>query len=119
VAHCFEQGIAQQVSDVALAAREVVVDTQDVVAVIDQLFAKMRPDESRAAGNQNFHCPPKRHSSFIQVFLPSRMMQSPNSTSSEVTPGSGNPRRRMPLRIIRAIKFRSEEHTSELQSLRH
>ena len=55
--HRFKQGIAQQVGDVALAAGKVVVDTQDVVPVIDQLFAKMRPDKSRAAGNQNFHCP--------------------------------------------------------------
>jgi len=35
-------------------------------------------------------------------FLPSTMMQSPNSTSSDVMPGSGNPRRRTLERMMRA-----------------
>ncbi len=55
VTHRFEQGIAQQVSNVALAAGEVVVDAQDVMAVIDQLPAKMRADKPGAARNQNLH----------------------------------------------------------------
>jgi hypothetical protein len=45
--------IADKVGDVVLAAGEVVVHTQHVVAVAQQAFAQMRAEEAGTAGHHN------------------------------------------------------------------
>ena len=50
VAYGIEAVAAQQVADVVLAAREVVVDADHVVAFHDEAFAEVRPDEACATG---------------------------------------------------------------------
>ena len=50
VAHGLEAVAAQQVADVVLAAREVVVDADHVVTFHDEAFAEVRPDEACATG---------------------------------------------------------------------
>ena len=53
VAHQLEHRVAQQVRDVALAAGEVVVDAEHVVALGQQPLAQVRPEEAGAAGDQD------------------------------------------------------------------
>jgi hypothetical protein len=53
VAHRLELRQVHQVADVVLAAGEVVVDAQHVVALADQALAQMRPKESGAARHQD------------------------------------------------------------------
>ena len=52
VAHQLEARVAQEVRDVALGPREEVVDAKDVVAALDEPFAKMRAEEAGAPGHQ-------------------------------------------------------------------
>ena len=53
VPHRLEVRIADQVGDVVLAAGEIVVDTQHIVAVAQQTFAEMRPQEAGTAGHHH------------------------------------------------------------------
>jgi hypothetical protein len=55
VADEFEAGAADQVGDVVAAAGEEVVETDDVVAVLEESLAEVRADEARASGDENFH----------------------------------------------------------------
>ncbi len=54
VAHQLEIRLVQQLQQVVLAAGEVVVDAQHVVAAPDQAVAQVRAEETRTAGHQHF-----------------------------------------------------------------
>ena len=53
VAHHLEVVMVHQVRDVALAAGEVVVHTDDIVAVLQQPLAQVRTEKAGAAGDQD------------------------------------------------------------------
>ena len=52
VAHQFEIGIRQQMHDVRLAARKIIVQTNDLMALSEQIPAQMRTDEPGASRYQ-------------------------------------------------------------------
>ena len=52
VADDFEVGVFQQMADVALVSREVVVDADDVVALFKQAFTQVGTDESGTTGDE-------------------------------------------------------------------
>ena len=64
--HQFEARIAETGRDVLLGAGEIVVDAEHVVARLEQPLAQMRPQESRAAGDQDTlaHDAPERSPRF-------------------------------------------------------
>ncbi len=53
VAHEFELGMPEQVLDVALGAREKIVDAKDMVTRLDQAVGQMGADETGPAGDQD------------------------------------------------------------------
>ena len=53
VAHRLEMRVGQQVRDVVLAAGEIIVDAEHVVALGEQPLAQMRAEKTGAAGDQN------------------------------------------------------------------
>jgi len=55
VANQFKLMIVEQVNDVLASAGEKIVERDDFVAVIEQSFAQMRADKTRAAGYKNSH----------------------------------------------------------------
>ena len=57
VTHQLEVRVGQHRQDVGLAARVEVVDAQHLVALTEQAPAQVRPDEARAAGDEDLaHC---------------------------------------------------------------
>jgi hypothetical protein len=56
VPHQLEAGVIDEVRDVVLVAGEEIVDAEDVVALRQQAFAKMRTQEAGPSGDQDsFH----------------------------------------------------------------
>ena len=51
--HRLEMRDIEQRGDIVLAAGEVIVDAQDVVAFADKAFAQMRPKKPGAASNKD------------------------------------------------------------------
>jgi hypothetical protein len=51
VTHQLKAGIVQQVDNVVAASGEIIVKTNDFVAVVKQPFAQVGADKSGAAGN--------------------------------------------------------------------
>ncbi len=51
--HQFEVRIAHEMRDVAAASRKEIVNTQDVVPVLDQLLTQVRPEKTGASSHHN------------------------------------------------------------------
>ena len=56
VAQQLEMGVVQQVEDVVLGAGEVVIDTEDVVPVVEEAFTEMGAEKAGPAGHQYAFC---------------------------------------------------------------
>jgi len=55
VAHQFEVGAAVQMGDVALPPGEKVIETDDIVAVLEETVTEVRTKEAGAAGDKYAH----------------------------------------------------------------
>jgi hypothetical protein len=53
VAHELEPGVTMEMLDVALGAREQIVDAKHFVTLLEQAIDEMRPEEPGSAGHQN------------------------------------------------------------------
>jgi hypothetical protein len=60
VAHHLEHGVREQLRHVAARTGVVVVDDEHLMALVDQAFAQVRPDEPRSAGDHDTHDVPPR-----------------------------------------------------------
>ena len=53
--HKFEIRVRKQMLDIRLSSGEEIIETDNLCAVRDQPFAKMRADKTRTACNKNSH----------------------------------------------------------------
>lgn len=65
MAHQLEMGIVQQVQNILLIFSEIVIDAEDIMAVLEQPFTEMVPEKAGTLGYQYSLCSQEGH---IQPF---------------------------------------------------
>ena len=78
--HKFERGMIGQVSDVALAAREKVIEGDYFMSIAQQAITKMASQESGSPCNQNTHS---------DIETADLSIVPPKNTSEDLTPRPG------------------------------
>jgi hypothetical protein len=51
VSHHFETGVIQEVENIVFAAGEIIIDAKNIMALLQEFFAKMRSQKARTASH--------------------------------------------------------------------